>query len=68
MARFNLDGLFYLMAAAAFILAAVAGGRSLISAAPPHLARPFRVLAPQAAILAHDPLDRSEDARPPEFG
>ena len=36
MARFGIDGVFYLMAAAALLLALVAGGRSLVSASPIH--------------------------------
>jgi hypothetical protein len=57
MARFDIDGVIYLMAAAALLLAVLAAGRSLTAAAPRHLARTFRILAPQAASLAHDPLD-----------
>ena len=56
MARFDIDGVFYLMAAAALLLALVAAGRSFTSPSPPHLERPFEILAPQAAPLAHDPL------------
>jgi MFS family permease len=56
MARFDIDGVFYLMAAAALLLALVAAGRSFTSASPPHLERPFEILAPQAAPLAFDPL------------
>ena len=56
MARFDIDGVFYLMAAAALLLALVAAGRSFTSASPPHLERPFEILAPQAAPLAYDPL------------
>jgi MFS family permease len=57
MARFDIDGVFYLMAAAALLLALVAAGRSFTSASPPHLERPFEILAPQAAPLAFDPLE-----------
>jgi hypothetical protein len=49
----------YLMATAACLLALLATVRSVISASPPHLKRPFDILAPQAARLAHDPLDSS---------
>ena len=55
MRRFDIDGVFYLIAAAALLLALVAAGRSLTSGSPPHLERPFEILAPQAAPLAHDP-------------
>ena len=54
MQRFAIDGVFYLMAATAILLALLAGGRSLVSASPIHHERPFEILAPQAASLAHD--------------
>jgi MFS family permease len=60
MQRFDIDGVFYLMATAAALLAVVAAGRSLISVSPPHLERSFKILAPQAAPLAHDPLGSSD--------
>ena len=56
MGAFGIDGVLYFMAAAALVLALMAGGRSLTSAAPRPLRRTFEVLAPQAAPLAHDPL------------
>jgi MFS family permease len=56
MARFDIDGVLYFMAAAALLLALLAVGRSLTRAAPAHLERPFEILAPQAAPLAHDPV------------
>ena len=56
MQRFAIDGVFYLMAATAILLALLAGGRSLVSASPVHHERPFEILAPQAAPLAHDQL------------
>ena len=55
MVRFEIDGVLYFMAAAAFLLAVLAAGRSLTTAAPLHLERPFRILTPQATPLAHDP-------------
>ena len=61
MARFDIDGVFYFMAAAAVLLSLVAAGRSMIRAPPSHLERPFEVLAPQAAPLAHDPLGLSDE-------
>jgi MFS family permease len=61
MARFNIDGVFYFMAAAALLLAFLAVGRSLTTAAPQHLERPFEILAPQAAPLAHDSLGSSDE-------
>jgi MFS family permease len=66
MRRFDIDGVFYLMGTAAFLLALLAGARSLISASPVHLERPFEILAPQAAILAHDQLHSSDELSPPD--
>jgi len=56
MKRFDINGVLYLIAAAACLLAVFAFVRSLTSASPPHLERPFEILAPQASPLAHDPL------------
>jgi MFS family permease len=66
MARSGINGLFYFMAAAALLLALVAAGRSLATATPRHLRRPFEILAPQAAPLAHNQLDSSDVALPPD--
>ena len=66
MAHFKIDGVFYFMAAAAFILAFLAAGRSLTTTAPRHLERPFEILAPQASLLAHDPLDAPDEPRSPD--
>jgi MFS family permease len=66
MARFSIDGVFYLMAAAALLLAALAAGRSSTTPAPVHLERPFEILTPQAAPLAHDPLGLSDEPSPPD--
>ena len=65
MARFDIDGVFYFMAAAAVLLTLMAAGRSMIRAAPSHLERPFEVLAPQAAPFAHDPLGFPDDPSSP---
>ena len=54
--RFDIDGVFYMIAAAALLLAVLAAGSSLISASPPHLARTFNILPPQPTPLAHDPV------------
>ena len=59
MAHFTIDGVFYFMAAAALLLAFLAAGRSFTTMAPHHAERPFEILAPQAATLAHAPLDVS---------
>ncbi|MDY0885721.1 MFS transporter [Dongia soli] len=67
MRRFDIDGVFYLMAAAASLIALLAVGRSLTSPAPPHLERPFDILTPQAAPVAHDPIGAADGpARPAE--
>ena len=65
MAQFGIDGVFYFMAAAALTLAVPAASRSLSTAAPRHLDRPFEILAPQAASLAHDPLDAGNEIPSP---
>jgi MFS family permease len=59
-ARFNIDGVFYFMAAATLLLAFLAVGRSFATPSPQHLKRPFDILAPQAAALAHDPFGSSD--------
>lgn len=59
MAGFGIDGLFYFMAVAALLLAFLAASRSLTQAAPIHRDRPFDILTPQAASLAHSALDSS---------
>jgi MFS family permease len=60
MARFSIDGVFYFMAAAALLLAFVCAARSLTTEPPQHQERPFEIISPQAAPLAHDPLCASE--------
>lgn len=63
MARFTIDGVFYFMAAAALLLTFLAAGRGLTTTAPHRVERPFEILAPQAATLAHSPFgaDAFED-------
>lgn len=61
MRRFSIDGVFYLMSAAALLLVFLAASRRLTSASPPHLERTFNILAPQATPLAHDPLGAAKD-------
>jgi MFS family permease len=63
MAHFTIDGVFYFMAAAALLLTFLAMGRSLTTRAPNHVGRHFEILAPQAATLAHAPLDASDEPR-----
>lgn len=55
MARFGIDGVFYLMAAAVLLLALVAGIGSWMTPPPRHLRVPFGILTPGAGPLAHDP-------------
>ena len=64
MERFAIDGVFYLIAATALLLALLAGGSSLGSASPLHHERPFEILAPQAAPLAHDQMRASDELSP----
>jgi hypothetical protein len=65
MARFSIDGVFYFMAAA-LLLAFLAAGRTLTTASPQHRERPFEILAPQAASLAHDQLGSSDEPLSPD--
>ena len=53
----GIDGVLYLIATAAGLLAVVAGAGSLTSEPAPHQERTFEILTPQAAALAHDPAD-----------
>ena len=57
MARIGIDGVLWFMAAVALLLAVLAATGALLRAAPPHLVRPFSLLAPQATPTAHDPGD-----------
>jgi MFS family permease len=60
MAHFEIDGVFYFMAAAVLLLAVVAGLGPLMKSAQKEV--PFEILAPQAGPLAHDPLDVADEA------
>ena len=60
----KIDGVFYFMAAAALLLAIVAGLGTLRWPAPMQREAPFEILAPQAGPLAHDPLDSSDATSP----
>ncbi len=60
MAHFEIDGVFYFMAAAALVLAVLAGLGGLTTPAPRHREVPFEILAPQAGALAHEQLDTAE--------
>ena len=57
MTRFEIDGVFYFMAAAALLLALVAGFGGLTRQPLRHREAPFQILTPQAGPLAHDPFD-----------
>jgi hypothetical protein len=63
MARFEIDGVFYFMAAAVAVLAFVAGLGGLMTPSPKHREVPFEILTPQAGPLAHDPLEAPEQTR-----
>lgn len=53
--RFDIDGVFHMIAAAALLLALLAAGRRLTSASPAHLEGTFDILPPQPTPLVHDP-------------
>jgi len=59
--HFEIDGVFYFISAAALLLAIVAGLGVLMMPAPKRLEAPFKIIAPQAGPLAHDPLDGSHE-------
>jgi MFS family permease len=65
---FGIDGIFYLIVGTAIVLAAIAAGRSMTSALPPHLVRPFEVLAPQVPVVAHEPSTAREQQSPKPHG
>ncbi|HEY6374507.1 MAG TPA: MFS transporter, partial [Edaphobacter sp.] len=62
----GINGLLYFMAAAALLLAVVAGGKSLTTESPLHLRRPFKILAPQAVPLVHDAPDSPDNPMSPD--
>lgn len=57
MTRFDIDGLFYFLAASSILLALIATAGRLLATQPVHQDRTFELLAPQAAPFAHDPLN-----------
>jgi MFS family permease len=57
----GINGVLYLIAAVAFLLALFAAARSLISAPAPHVQRTFKILTPQAAPLATNDLPHRTD-------
>lgn len=64
MARFDIDGLLFFMAAMTVLLAAVAGARVLYRASPVHVERPFEVLSPMTAPISHEPEATDPDGTP----
>jgi len=71
MASFDIDGILDLMAATALVLAALAWSGSLAAGSPRHQERPFAILTPQAAPLAHaarDPVEERSPAPAPGVG
>jgi MFS family permease len=62
MEHFEIDGVFYFMAAAVLLLAVAAGYSGLMTPAPRRREVPFEILAPQAGPLAHGPHDASGEA------
>jgi len=68
MAGFGINGVLYLLAVTAAVLAMLAWSRSTRVAAPPHEARSFDILTPQASPLAHalrEPTEASPDPAAP---
>ncbi len=63
MGAFDIDGVFYLMAAAALGIA-LAAWRSLRVPPPPHLERTFDLLSPQASSFGHDPQGDGDEVAP----
>lgn len=61
MARYDINGVLYPIAAAALLLALLASDRSLSAVVPRHLQLTFRIMAQQAASLTHDPRDVSDE-------
>lgn len=59
MGPFGLDGVLYLMAVLASLLSAAALAATWVRAEPRHLTRPFSVLTPQAAPLAHNAFEEA---------
>jgi MFS family permease len=53
MAGFGINGVLYFLAVTAAVLTMLAWSRSTRVAAPPHEARPFDIVTPQASPLAH---------------
>jgi MFS family permease len=65
MTLFGIDGLLYFMAAIAVLLTVFATGLGLIMPPPRHYKRTFQILTPQAAPLAHDLSDPTDEPSSP---
>jgi MFS family permease len=68
MERFAIDGVFYLIAATALLLALLAGGSSLGTASPTHHERPFEILAPASGTARARPDARFRRASAADIG
>ena len=64
MARLEIDGVFYFMAAAVTLLVLVASGASFMTPGSSQQETPFDILTPQAGALAHDPLHAGHEPSP----
>ncbi|NJO67713.1 MAG: MFS transporter [Rhodospirillales bacterium] len=64
MIRLDIDGVFYLIAAAAALFAVITILRSRVVEVLPCQERTFEVLTPQAATLAHDPGEAAKESEP----
>jgi MFS family permease len=62
MTRFEINGVFYFIAAAAGLLALLAVTYSKLRTAPFNLRRPFKILPPDATLITHDPVGSSANA------
>jgi MFS family permease len=65
MARFGIDTVFYFMAATAVLLAVFSAARGFTVPPPLHQGRTFDILTPQAAPLAHDLFDATDEPAAP---
>lgn len=59
MAYFDINGVFYMIAIAAAVLAVLTVWGSRLRAAPLHLRRTFKILPPDATLATHNPLGLS---------
>jgi len=64
MARFDIDGLLYFMAAIALVLAGLAGLRIRMREAPTKVERPFEIIAPLNAPITQEPEATTADGTP----